>query len=339
MSRFYAFILAFVAAFALLLQGCSTSGQGSAGGGYTYGTGPNKTRPMPQKDKVNIDGVGGAKPIYEAQRSGGCNKNYTVLGKNYMVWNGTDSYIEEGTASWYGPGFHGKKTSNGEIYNQKGFTAAHKNLPLPSYLKVTNLRNGKKVIVRVNDRGPFVGTRILDLSEGSARAIDMVGTGTAKVRIELIKVNSNGSYANAYGTPRGANISPAGSSFSNSVKSYASNVKSNIINKKGQTIYTKLNNNVSSNVFNTKNFHYTGIGTASTNLKHGSYIQLVACNSDKMALEIKENVQGKISYPVMIAREGSINRVLVGPLTEATAKSTLTTLRQKGYTDSFIKRF
>lgn len=68
-------------------------------------------------------------------------------------WNGATSYIEEGTASWYGPGFNGKKTSNGEVYNQKGFTAAHKNLPLPSYLKVTNLRNGKKVIVRVNDRG------------------------------------------------------------------------------------------------------------------------------------------------------------------------------------------
>lgn len=98
------------------------------------------------KRKVNIQGIGGAKPIYEAQRTGGCNKDYSVLGKNYMIWNGATSYIEEGTASWYGPGFNGKKTSNGEVYNQKGFTAAHKNLPLPSYLKVTNLRNGKRLL-------------------------------------------------------------------------------------------------------------------------------------------------------------------------------------------------
>ena len=96
-----------------ILQGCSSSGHGSAGGGYTYGTGPNKTKPMPEKEKVNIQGIGGAKPIYEAQRTGGCNKDYSVLGKNYMIWNGATSYIEEGTASWYGPGFNGKKTSNG----------------------------------------------------------------------------------------------------------------------------------------------------------------------------------------------------------------------------------
>lgn len=326
-----------------ILQGCSSSGHGSAGGGYTYGTGPNRTRPMPEKEKVNIQGIGGAKPVYETQRNGGCNKDYTVLGKNYMIWNGASSYIEEGTASWYGPGFNGKKTSNGEVYNQKGYTAAHKNLPLPSYLKVTNLRNGKKVIVRVNDRGPFVGSRILDLSEGSARAIDMIGTGTSKVRIELIKVNPSGSYANAVGTPAGYNISPSsdyvpsvspsswgtGSSVKKSVKTYAAS--------RTKKVYTRLNGYVSNNVFNTVP---SSSYTSASSLRGGSsYIQLVACNSDKMAEEIKANVSGKISYPVIIAKDGNINRVLVGPLSETTARSALGSLKRKGYSDCFIKKF
>ena len=177
-----------------MLSGCEstsdvvTKTHGSkAGDGYTYGTGPNKTRPYPQTEKVVIKGVRGATPKYEPVSRGG-NKDYTVLGQNYMVWTGCNSYQEVGTASWYGPGFHGNKTSNGEVYNQKGYTAAHKNLPLPSFVKVSNLENGKTVIVRVNDRGPFHGSRIIDLSEGAAKAIDMTKKGTAKVKLELIDI-------------------------------------------------------------------------------------------------------------------------------------------------------
>lgn len=178
----------------MILSGCEstsdvvTKTHGSkAGDGYTYGTGPNKTRPYPQTEKVVIKGVRGATPKYEPVSRGG-NKDYTVLGQNYMVWTGCNSYQEVGTASWYGPGFHGNKTSNGEVYNQKGYTAAHKNLPLPSFVKVSNLENGKTVIVRVNDRGPFHGSRIIDLSEGAAKAIDMTKKGTAKVKLELIDI-------------------------------------------------------------------------------------------------------------------------------------------------------
>lgn len=178
----------------MMLSGCEstsdvvTKTHGSkAGDGYTYGTGPNKTRPYPQTEKVVIKGVRGATPKYEPVSRGG-NKDYTVLGQNYMVWTGCNSYQEVGTASWYGPGFHGNKTSNGEVYNQKGYTAAHKNLPLPSFVKVSNLENGKTVIVRVNDRGPFHGSRIIDLSEGAAKAIDMTKKGTAKVKLELIDI-------------------------------------------------------------------------------------------------------------------------------------------------------
>lgn len=193
-----------LSATALVLNGCqsnipdiaTTTHGANAGDGYTYGTGPNKTRPYPQTDAVNINGVGGATPKYEPLSRGG-NKDYTVLGQNYMVWTNCHSYQEIGTASWYGPGFHGNKTSNGETYNQKGYSAAHKNLPLPSYLKVTNLENGRAVIVRVNDRGPFHESRIIDLSEGAAKALNMTGKGTAKVKLELIDMRSGtGNIAN-----------------------------------------------------------------------------------------------------------------------------------------------
>lgn len=163
--------------------------------GATYGSGPDNTKPYPQSEPVNLNGVSGAQVKYEPLSRGG-NKNYTVLGKNYQVWRDCNSYLEIGTASWYGPGFHGNKTSNGEVYDQKGYSAAHKNLPLPSYLKVTNLDNGKAVIVRVNDRGPFHGQRIIDLSEGAAKAIDMTGKGTATVKLEYIDVRQGNTIAN-----------------------------------------------------------------------------------------------------------------------------------------------
>ncbi len=305
---------------ALILSGCSSSSGSRYSGSYKFGTGPNKTKPAPQTSKVNLNGVGGAKISYETQRTGGCNKDYRVLGKNYMVWNGADSYVEEGIASWYGPGFHGQKTSNGEIYNQKGFTAAHKNLPLPSYLKVTNLRNGKKVIVRVNDRGPFVGTRIIDLSEGSARAIDMVGTGTAKVRIELIKVNPNGTFANAYGVPRSSSVSAAAP-----VKTVAS-----------RSEHTHIGAATSKSGY----IPAPAAAAASESaFKSGWYIQLVACNSDLMASEIRNSVASRISQPVVINRSGNINRVLVGPLDEVSARNLASSLKSMGYSDCFVKRF
>jgi peptidoglycan lytic transglycosylase len=95
---------------------------------------------------------------------------------------------QEGTASWYGPGFHGKQTANGEIYDQYELTAAHPSLPLGSRAMVTNLANGRAVEVRINDRGPFVGGRVIDLSYAAAHAIGMVGPGTAPVRIEVLEL-------------------------------------------------------------------------------------------------------------------------------------------------------
>ncbi len=113
-------------------------------------------------------------------------KPYTVLGKTYYPLKSAHGFVEEGIASWYGPGFHGKTTANGETYNQYDMTAAHKILPLGTKVRVTHLGNGKSVLVRVNDRGPFVDDRVIDLSRAAATRLEMMGTGTARVRVQSL---------------------------------------------------------------------------------------------------------------------------------------------------------
>lgn len=114
------------------------------------------------------------------------NNPYTVLGKTYYPLNNASAYSVTGTASWYGTKFHGQATANGEQYDLYGMTAAHKTLPLPSYVRVTNLDNGKSVIVRVNDRGPFYSDRVIDLSFAAAKKLGYAETGTAHVKVEGI---------------------------------------------------------------------------------------------------------------------------------------------------------
>ena len=111
---------------------------------------------------------------------------YEVAGKRYHVLRNAQGFQQTGTASWYGPGFHGKRTASGERYDQNGFTADHPSLPLPTYVQVTNLSNGKKTVVRINDRGPFHDHRIIDLSYAAAKKLDIVRRGTTKVHIRAL---------------------------------------------------------------------------------------------------------------------------------------------------------
>lgn len=153
----------------------------------TYATGIGTDAKKYLHRQVNTVNLKGVQIKYEPYSRIG-NADYTLNGVRYEVWNDIEDYQEIGIASWYGPGFHGEKTSNGEVYDQKSISAAHKNLPLPSYVKVTNLENNKSIVVRVNDRGPFHDGRVIDLSEGAANLLDVVKNGTAKVKLELIKV-------------------------------------------------------------------------------------------------------------------------------------------------------
>lgn len=117
---------------------------------------------------------------------GGSGKPYTVRGKTYRPYTTANGFTEVGVASWYGPGFHGKLTANGERYNQNAMTAAHKLLPFNTDIRVTNLDNGRSTVVRINDRGPFVANRVIDLSRRAAEQIGMIGAGTARVRLEAV---------------------------------------------------------------------------------------------------------------------------------------------------------
>ena len=116
-------------------------------------------------------------------------KPYTVLGQSYTPREDYD-YVETGMASWYGDDFHNKRTANGEIYDMRAITAAHRTLPLPSIVRVTNLENGKSIIARVNDRGPYVKNRIIDLSEKGAELLGYKNKGVAKVKVEILERES-----------------------------------------------------------------------------------------------------------------------------------------------------
>ncbi|WP_293264567.1 septal ring lytic transglycosylase RlpA family protein [Neptunomonas sp.] len=171
------FLILSVSIIALLLSGCSSK-PSSSRYSIKYDHGPAA--------KVDVSHVKDAVPKVEPKSRGGNKSNYKVLGKRYSVMSSSNGYKERGGASWYGNKFHGHLTSNGETYDMYKMTAAHKSLPIPTYVKVTNLKNGRQVIVRVNDRGPFHKGRIIDLSYAAASKLGMLRSGTAAVEVEAI---------------------------------------------------------------------------------------------------------------------------------------------------------
>ena len=135
---------------------------------------------------ANLGSVADAEPRVEPIRSGGPNRPYEVLGRNYVPMTQDRAFKERGLASWYGRKFHGRPTANGEIYDMYAMTAAHPTLPIPSYARVTNPANGKAVVVRVNDRGPFHAGREIDLSWTAAYKLGYVANGSAVVEVESV---------------------------------------------------------------------------------------------------------------------------------------------------------
>lgn len=134
----------------------------------------------------DVSKVPDAVPRYEPHSRGGNRSPYKVFGQTYTVLPTAQGYKETGIASWYGEKFHGHLTSNGEVYDMFEMTAAHKSLPLPTFARVTNLDNGKSVVVRINDRGPFHEDRVIDLSYAAAHRLDILQQGTGRVKVEAI---------------------------------------------------------------------------------------------------------------------------------------------------------
>ena len=143
----------------------------------------NDSAPHHPRDVSNVPN---AIPKDEPKSKYGNPAHYEVFGKRYYTMKSSRGYHEQGIASWYGKKFHGRRTSSGETYDMYAMTAAHKTLPLPTYLEVTNIKNGKKIIVKVNDRGPFHGNRLIDLSYSAAKKLDIIGKGTGLVAIKTV---------------------------------------------------------------------------------------------------------------------------------------------------------
>jgi len=141
---------------------------------------------------LKAEDVADAVPRNEPLARYGNHTPYEVFGKKYYLLPSNEGYHEKGVASWYGSKFHGRRTSSGEPYDMHLATAAHKTLPLPCYAEVTNLDNGRKVIVKINDRGPFKDDRLIDMSYGAALRLDMIATGTARVDVRVIDVSAAG---------------------------------------------------------------------------------------------------------------------------------------------------
>jgi len=180
------------AALAITLSGCGTPAKRP--GGYYLDDGPGAKPP------ANLDGIPEAVPRAEPINRG-TSRPYVVMGRSYTPMTSHQPYQARGIATWYGRRYHGKPTASGEPYDMYAMTAAHTTLPIPSYARVTNLKNGRSVVVRVNDRGPFVDGRIIDLSYTAAHRIGVLGGGSAMVEVEAILPRNYGALLAAPAQP------------------------------------------------------------------------------------------------------------------------------------------
>jgi len=188
--------LVIAALLAAMMSGCGTTPKAPPArpGGYYLDDGPGATPP------ANLDSIPDAVPRVEPINRGTA-RPYVVMGRSYTPMTSLAPYKGRGIATWYGRRYHGRQTSSGEPYDMYAMTAAHTTLPIPSYARVTNLKNGKSVVVRINDRGPFVDGRIIDLSYTAAHRIGVLAGGAAMVEVESIIPDASGTMVAAAPPP------------------------------------------------------------------------------------------------------------------------------------------
>lgn len=243
----------------ITLNGCSTMHS-------------NKDGPPPYD--VDVSNIPDAKPRVEPLSKVGNLPQYRVFGKTYHTMSSSKNYHAVGTASWYGRKFHQHSTSSGEPYDMLGMTAAHKTLPLPTYVQVTNLSNGRKVIVKVNDRGPFEGSRLIDLSYAAAKKLGMLGHGTTKVSVTAID-------------PRKYNSQP---SYYNHDDLYLADNK------------------------RTESHYVTHQKPDSTQQTSSVYLQVAAFKNKSNAEKLRKQLSSVVTSPVQITNAKKLYRVQIGPI-------------------------
>jgi len=261
----------------------------------------------------DLSAVRDAVPREEPRARYGNPASYEVFGETYHVKETAEGYEEEGRASWYGTKFHGRRTSSGETYDMYAMTAAHRTLPLPAYAEVTNLDNGKRVVVRINDRGPFVDNRIIDLSYAAAYRLDMVDAGTAPVRVRTITAAGLPTMADADGSADAGEES--GSSAEAATEApvrlgEAAGIPEVDLPEGERLSVTRSDDEPES-------------GAAEDNgssAEPGRYfLQLGAFGDEDNARRLRDRLASKLSAPIRVHSENGVHRVKVGPMTDMRA--------------------
>ncbi|WP_421220821.1 septal ring lytic transglycosylase RlpA family protein [Aeromonas enteropelogenes] len=294
----------------LLLAACSSQPEQSA---------PVEPQaPVSKPPVIEIPQATGAIPRPEPLSASG-NRNYWIGKQKYEVWRDIKHYTEEGTASWLAKELDGNKTANGDVLDSKLFSAAHRNLPIPSYVRVTNLDNGLETIVRVNDRGPFDNNRLIDLSYAAAEQLDMVHTGEARVRLELISdtpdqrviMEPMAPMLPAAETPADTQVAPSPKPATPAATP-ASSTSKPVAAKQAQP------------------------QAAVAASGQGKMIQVLASGSRERAEAMGKVMTQRYDVPYRIDTHGAIFRVLMGPIPADQQLSTLEKVRQGGLEQAFI---
>lgn len=264
---------------------------------------------------VDVSNIPDAVPRVEPITKAGNKTPYTVLGKTYRVMANPAGFQEEGIASWYGQKFHGRYTSNGEIYDMYGMTAAHKTLPIPCYVRVTNKANGRSAIVRVNDRGPFHDGRVIDLTYSGAVKLGFLQTGTAPVKIELIDptqpyyLAAANQEAKAVPAPVNSGLTVVSDEVSKPVAAVAAPVQ---ITPPSAPVASRAG--------------------ADAAMPAQTYLQAGAFSTPTAASSVSQHIAKLTNYPVKVSQKAggeAIYRVRIGPIAQSWELTQLREILQK----------
>ncbi|MGJ8674611.1 MAG: septal ring lytic transglycosylase RlpA family protein [Pseudoalteromonas sp.] len=250
---------------------------------------------------------------------------YTVLGQYYTPMLTAKGYEEHGEASWYGQKFHGHLTSNGEVYDMFSMTAAHKTLPLPSFVKVTNLDNQKIAIVRVNDRGPFHPGRVIDLSYAAAKKLDVLSTGVANVKVEIVHIDEDGIMTVGAGAPQQPEIPPSlAQPESNTVMVAQANTKTTMEDRVELESAAPPISNALASVM------------ADNDKKSQIFVQVAAFSNAEKVSELSEGLARLYQVPTDAPLIDNIYRLRLGPLiNEQKAEKLIQDLKSIGFDSAF----
>lgn len=276
-----------------LVGGCA-SGSGGSGGRYAMSSDAYPDR------HTDVSKVPDAVPQVEPLSRSGNQSTYQVLGKRYHVLSSSKGYSQTGRASFYGQKFQGYDTANGEQYDMYTMSAAHRTLPLPTFVRVTNLANDRSVIVRVNDRGPFHDDRLIDLSYAAASRLDMLGAGTARVRVTAIDPRQWQARHNNNQQVAARTENSPGASRAQGIDAFSGQKSAPV--------------------------------TSSNDPNSAVYLQVAALGSDEHAQALRDKLEARLSRPVRVTRHAAMHRVQVGPLDDPImVESVRSELHEAGY--------